>query len=58
MENVRKEWLTQLLRIVEAPLAALEAGELKKRLPTEFHPDRARYAPLEAFGRSMLGLAP
>lgn len=58
MTNCRKEWLHALLKIVDPVLDALEAGELKKRLPLMFHSDRADYAPLEAFGRSLQGLAP
>ena len=56
--TVRQEWLKDLLRITGPVLESLSRGELKKRLPLDFHPDRAEFAPLEAFGRSMLGLAP
>ena len=58
MENRRREWLAALLKITGPVLDALENGELKQRLPLDFHAGRAQYAPLEAFGRSMLGLAP
>lgn len=58
MEDTRKEWLAALLTITGPVLDALENGELKQRLPLDFHAGRAQYAPLEAFGRSMLGLAP
>ncbi len=56
--TVRQEWLDRLLRIVSPVLNALAEGRLKETLPQDFHPDRARFAPLEAFARSMLGLAP
>ena len=56
--DIRKGWLDALLKIVTPVLDALEAGELKAKLPLSFHGDRAEFAPLEAFGRSMLGLAP
>lgn len=56
--NHRKEWLDALLKITSPVLDALEKGELKRRLPLTFHENRADFAPLEAFGRSMLGLAP
>lgn len=56
--DVRKEWLDALLKIVSPVLDALEKGELKKQLPLSFHGERAEFAPLEAFGRGMLGLAP
>ena len=58
MTNVRKEWLDALLRIVSPVLNSLEKGRLKKDLPLSFHEERADFAPLEAFGRGMLGLAP
>ena len=55
---IRKEWLDALLKIVSPVMDALESGELKKKMPLSFHNERAEFAPLEAFGRSMLGLAP
>ncbi len=56
--TVRQEWLEHLLKITGPVLDALSRGELKKTMPLDFHPERADFAPLEAFGRSMLGLAP
>lgn len=56
--TVRQEWLEDLLKIADPVLDALSRGELKKRMPLDFHPERAAFAPLEAFGRTMLGLAP
>ncbi len=56
--NIRMEWLHALLKIVSPVLNALSEGKLRQTLPMDFHPDRAAFAPLEAFGRSMLGLAP
>ena len=56
--TTRQEWLRALLKIVSPVLDALAEGRLKQTLPLSFHPDRAAFAPLEAFGRSMLGLAP
>ena len=58
MTNVRKEWFDALLRIVSPVLDSLEKGQLKKDLPLSLHEERADFAPLEAFGRGMLGLAP
>lgn len=58
MENCRTSWLSAMLKIVSPVLDALKKGELKTSLPLGFHPDRADFAPLEAFGRSLLGLAP
>lgn len=57
-DNIRKEWLDDLLKIVSPVLDALEKGELKKQIPLSFHSERSEFAPLEAFGRGMLGLAP
>lgn len=56
--NTRKIWLDSMLHIVTPVLQALEKEELKKTMPLDFHGERAPFAPLEAFGRSMLGLAP
>ncbi len=56
--SVRSEWLQAMLKILSPVMDALSEGRLKKTLPLDFHGDRARFAPLEAFGRSMLGLAP
>ncbi len=56
--TTRREWLNALLKIVFPVLRAYSEGQLKKTLPLNYHPDRAVFAPLEAFGRSMLGLAP
>ena len=58
MNATRRDWLSRLLQIEGNVMDRLAAGELKKTMPLAFHGDRAEYAPLEAFGRSMLGLAP
>ncbi len=55
--SVRKEWLQNMLTIVSPVLDALSEGRLKQTLPLDFHADRARFAPLEAFSRCMLGLS-
>ena len=56
--TTRREWLEDLLKITDPVLDRLAEGKLKASLPLDFHPERAAFAPLEAFGRSMLGLAP
>ena len=56
--TIRNEWLEDLLRITGPVLDHLAAGTLKAGMPLAFHADRAEFAPLEAFGRSMMGLAP
>lgn len=58
MTDYRKEWLHALINITEPVLSALAEAALRKRLPLQFHEDRRDFAPLEAFGRSMTGLAP
>lgn len=59
MNTERQTWLSNLLKITGPVLDALEKGELKATIPLAFHSKRAvSHAPLEAFGRSMLGLAP
>jgi hypothetical protein len=48
-----------LTRISEPVLTSLAKGTLKKDLPThDWEKDRVNYAPLEAFGRTLSGIAP
>lgn len=54
---VRRDWLSLMLKIADPVLTNLEAGTLHQNLPVE-KPDRAAYAHLEAFGRTLTGLAP
>jgi hypothetical protein len=56
--TTRREWLEDLLRITGPVLDCLSAGMLKTSMPLGFHADRAEFAPLEAFGRSLMGIAP
>ena len=58
MQSCRQDWLSRLLKIEGNVLDHLAEGRLKATMPLSFHSDRADFAPLEAFGRSMLGLAP
>ena len=58
MEDKRKQWIDAMCKIVTPVLNMLEQGKLKQSLPLTFHEERKAFAPLEAFGRSMLGLAP
>lgn len=58
MCTVRREWIDRLTQIIGNVMDSLSQGRLKKELPLAFHEERAVFAPLEAFGRSMLGLAP
>lgn len=56
--TARKEWLDRMLEIADPVLKNLGAGQLKEKIPTEFHRERERYQPLEAFGRTLDGIAP
>ena len=48
-----------LTRIAEPVLSALAGGKLKATLPThDWEKNRTNFAPLEAFGRSLAGIAP
>lgn len=58
MENVRKYWLEVMFRISEPVLDNLANETLKKNIPLEFHKDREEYILLEAFGRTICGIAP
>ena len=55
--ETRKKWLDAMLRILSPVFCTLEKEELKRSMPLPFHEERSAFAPLEAFGRSMLGLA-
>lgn len=54
---VRRDWLGLMLKIADPVLTNLQAGRLHDTLPVE-KPDRAPYAHLEAFGRTVTGMAP
>ncbi|MDO3409238.1 DUF2264 domain-containing protein [Saccharibacillus sp. CPCC 101409] len=57
-EEQRRCWLEVMLGIGQPVLEALAKRKLKQTLPLDFHPDRAPYACLEAFGRLVCGMAP
>ena len=54
----RKQWVGALTKIAEPVLDALSREELKETLPQDLNPERFAFAPLEAFGRTMCGIAP
>lgn len=58
MEETRKFWVGQMLRIAGPVLENLSRRTLKEKLPLDFHADRKYFAPLEAFGRTACGIAP
>ena len=61
-EDTRAYWLRMLTRIVTPVLDALSRDMLKKEMPVEAfgdtHENRKQVTYLEAFGRSLAGLAP
>lgn len=57
-DETRLLWLEAMWRIAEPVLESAARGALKQELPVPFHQDRAPYAPLEAFGRTLCGVAP
>lgn len=56
--NIRNTWLTYMLHIAAPVLENLSRGKLHETIPAEFHSDRKQYILLEAFGRSICGIAP
>lgn len=59
----REYWVDMLTRIAGPVLESLAEGRLRASMPVEVKPgvereDRARFTYLEAFGRTMAGLAP
>lgn len=54
----RKQWVDALVKIAEPVLKALSQEKLKETLPQDLNFERFDFAPLEAFGRTMCGIAP
>ncbi len=54
----RQDWLQTMDKIVYPVLEALSKEELREKLPTDFHPERQKFAMLEAFGRTVTGISP
>lgn len=54
--TTRSYWLKQMLRIAFPVFASLAEDKLKKNMPVDER--RARFAHLEAFGRTLAGIAP
>lgn len=58
-EQTRKYWVETMLRIANPVLEALSKRELRQKMPVEQRDfDRTPYAHLEAFGRTLCGIAP
>ena len=61
MNKTRKFWLDTMLKIVTPVLTALKEDRLKESMPVECAngvTDRENYTYLEAFGRTVVGMAP
>ncbi len=59
--TTRRKWIDTMLKIASPVLHALAEDALRETLPIESkspREDRAQYTYLEAFGRTMVGLAP
>lgn len=57
MVKTRSDWLSLMLRIADPILKNLAKRRLHEVMPVDRH-DRTMYAHLEAFGRTMTGIAP
>lgn len=62
VQNDREYWIQTLIKIVSPVLENLADGKLKASMPVEIRPgidyDRSNVTHLEAFGRTMAGIAP
>ena len=59
LANDRAFWASTAARIARPVIESLARGELERRLPVQAgREDRQAFAPLEAFGRTLTGLAP
>lgn len=54
----REKWIEAMNKIAFPVLKALSEENLHQELPADFHPKRKPYGMLEAFGRTMTGIAP
>ena len=56
----RQFWVEQLVKIADPVISNTAAGTLKQNMPYEGHPDKdtRKYSYLEAFGRTLCGIAP
>jgi hypothetical protein len=54
----RPHWIILLQRLADPVLDALARRQLRMTMPVQGHADRATYAPLEAVGRLLAGMAP
>ena len=58
MDNARKYWVEAMLKILSPVFENLAQDKLGKTIPSEFHKGEISTISLEAFGRSICGIAP
>lgn len=58
MDNIRKNWVKSMLKIADPVIENLSKGQLHEKIPMQFHSERKDYILLEAFGRTINGMAP
>ena len=58
MKDTRKYWIETMLKIVSHIFENLAQGKLAKEIPSDFHKNEFNTIALEAFGRSVCGIAP
>ncbi len=56
--NIRKNWLDIMQKIAYPVLDGVANERFNETFPKDFHEDRADFRCLEAFGRTMCGIAP
>ena len=54
----RTFWIQTMTAIARPVLETLSRRQLYRSLPMEFHSERKEFACLEAFGRTLCGIAP
>lgn len=61
-QSDRDFWVNEMVKMADPVLVSLSKGELKKSMPAKQssfeYGDRSSFAPLEAFGRLIAGMAP
>ena len=58
LNNIREEWVSRMLKIVDPVLTHFADGTFKQEFPFEFHQGKREFAMLEALGRTVTGIAP
>lgn len=58
MVNTRMDWVLRMLKIAGPVLDHLAQEQLLEKIPAGFHAERKDFIALEAFGRTLCGIAP